>query len=463
MTKIKIENVPEVATISKLLGVDANNKWAKIPGAKFATAEQLTAVDNKATNAQTAANSAVQTADQAKSTADGIDGKATQALSNSQTAVSTAATAKTIAEKNDALLMGAETWLNEGDITIYTGNWVNGTLDPKPGTGQVNAKFRCISFEYKTPNTRTLTLKDFESFYGTKMHGRLVVVVKGGSKLNLTVPPAGNQGAVVPVNPANNPNGLALYVFSIELCETYGIVDCLYNCTFEQANPLQVLLNAERGGSVTVDSALSTDSTNPVENKAVTAALNAKAGLASPTFSGTPSAPTPATSSNSHQLATTQFVQTVVSKKAPIDSPAFTGTPTAPTPSWLEDSERIATTDFVQNRARRWDITNKNWIQEGQIFVATANTIQIQSVTMPGAVDNPIYPNNEAICNTFYVVSTGRSYVGIRLAFGNDKSFNSVTVTGLNGNVVSIIKVLVVTSPTTANIFAGLDTTMAQN
>ena len=37
--KINIAQVPEVPTISQLLGVDFNNKWAKIPGAKFATAE----------------------------------------------------------------------------------------------------------------------------------------------------------------------------------------------------------------------------------------------------------------------------------------------------------------------------------------------------------------------------------------------------------------------------------------
>lgn len=31
MAKIKIQDVPEVATISMLLGVDADNKWAKLP------------------------------------------------------------------------------------------------------------------------------------------------------------------------------------------------------------------------------------------------------------------------------------------------------------------------------------------------------------------------------------------------------------------------------------------------
>ena len=313
--KINIAQVPEVATISQLLGVDANNKWAKIPGAKFATAEQLTAVDNKATNAQTAANAATQTANQASSTAEGIDGKATQALSNSQTAVSTANAAKTAAEKNNDLLMGSVVAYFEGDITIYTGNWVNGTLDPKPAIGQLNSKYRCFYMDYKTPNPRKLTLKGLDMFLASRYHGKLTVVITGGTTLELIVGSGVSQGVISPIDATNNGNGLALYIFSIELCETYCVVDCLYNCTFEQAEPLQVLLNAERGGGgvITVDSSLSTTSINPVENKTVTAALNLKAPLASPAFSGTPTAPTPAADDSSQKIATTEFVQEAVS------------------------------------------------------------------------------------------------------------------------------------------------------
>ena len=51
--------------------------------------------------------------------------------------------------------------------------------------------------------------------------------------------------------------------------------------------------------------------------------LNVKANLASPAFTGTPTAPTPSTSDNSTKLATTAFVQTSVNTKygiAPINS-----------------------------------------------------------------------------------------------------------------------------------------------
>jgi hypothetical protein len=106
------------------------------------------------------------------------------------------------------------------------------------------------------------------------------------------------------------------------------------------------------------------------------------APLNSPSFSGTPSAPTPAYSDSSTRLATTAFVQHVVDDAvgglagelpttfvtswnsrtghvtmtlgdvtgvggAPIASPTFSGLPRAPTPPFNDRSDRIATTDFV--------------------------------------------------------------------------------------------------------------------
>ena len=69
---------------------------------------------------------------------------------------------------------------------------------------------------------------------------------------------------------------------------------------------------AEGANKTTVDSSLSSSSTNPVQNKVINTALDAKAPIASPTFTGTPKAPTPSSSTNDTQVATTAFVQTVV-------------------------------------------------------------------------------------------------------------------------------------------------------
>lgn len=57
--------------------------------------------------------------------------------------------------------------------------------------------------------------------------------------------------------------------------------------------------------------------------------LDAKAPLASPTFTGTPAAPTAAVDTNTTQLATTAYV--VAQGYAKLASPTFTGTPVLPT------------------------------------------------------------------------------------------------------------------------------------
>ena len=82
----------------------------------------------------------------------------------------------------------------------------------------------------------------------------------------------------------------------------------------------------------------------------VTNALALKAALASPAFTGTPTAPTVAgTADSTTKIATTAFIQAVAALKANLDSPALTGTPTAPTVAGTADSTtKIATTAFVQ-------------------------------------------------------------------------------------------------------------------
>lgn len=87
-------------------------------------------------------------------------------------------------------------------------------------------------------------------------------------------------------------------------------------------------------------------------------AVASRAPINSPTFTGTPSAPTAPLGDTSTKLATTGFVQaalgdyntdltTFLATKAPVDSPAFTGAPTAPTPAAGNNTTRIATTAFV--------------------------------------------------------------------------------------------------------------------
>lgn len=98
--------------------------------------------------------------------------------------------------------------------------------------------------------------------------------------------------------------------------------------------------------------------------------LAAKAPLASPAFTGDPTAPTKAANDRSGRLATTEFVHvraeteataragaiaaessaraTALQAYAPLSSPALTGTPTAPTPAASDNSLRVANTAFVK-------------------------------------------------------------------------------------------------------------------
>lgn len=139
-------------------------------------------------------------------------------------------------------------------------------------------------------------------------------------------------------------------------------------------------------GSLDIDTdstfAANSDAKVPSQ-KAVKTAMDLKAPLASPTFTGTPAAPTPADGTNTTQIATTAFVQSAIAAlvasspsaldtlnelaaalgndanyattvtnalalKAPLASPTFTGTPAAPTAAGGTNTTQIATTAFVQ-------------------------------------------------------------------------------------------------------------------
>ncbi|MGL5991563.1 MAG: phage tail protein [Plesiomonas sp.] len=69
---------------------------------------------------------------------------------------------------------------------------------------------------------------------------------------------------------------------------------------------------------------------------------------ASPTFTGTPVAPTPVKADNTTKLATTAFVKTVAADYAPVNSPALTGKPTTPTPAASANDTSIANAAFVK-------------------------------------------------------------------------------------------------------------------
>lgn len=79
--------------------------------------------------------------------------------------------------------------------------------------------------------------------------------------------------------------------------------------------------------------------------------LALKANIASPTFTGTPAAPTAAAGTSTTQIATTAFVAAAILGLATLASPTFTGTPLVPTASQGTNTTQAASTAYVQGNA----------------------------------------------------------------------------------------------------------------
>ena len=135
------------------------------------------------------------------------------------------------------------------------------------------------------------------------------------------------------------------------------------------------------------------------------------APLASPTFTGTPAAPTATAGTSTTQLATTAFVTTAVGTKANLASPTFTGTPAAPTATAGTSTTQLATTAFVQ---------------ENKLVLATA-----QNSTSGTSIDFTGIPSwAKRVTVMFNGVSTsGASDVMLRIGAG------SIDATGYTGTI----------------------------
>jgi len=92
-------------------------------------------------------------------------------------------------------------------------------------------------------------------------------------------------------------------------------------------------------GKIKADAIVYDNSGSDVEVS--TADITGKANLASPTFTGTPAAPTAAQGTDTTQIATTAFVNAEIAAdtatKAPLASPTFTGTVTIPAGASIAD------------------------------------------------------------------------------------------------------------------------------
>lgn len=169
------------------------------------------------------------------------------------------------------------------------------------------------------------------------------------------------------------------------------------------------------------------------EFEALETSVATKADSASPSFTGTPTAPTAAAGTNSTQLATTSFVATSF---APLASPALTGTPTAPTASASDDSTQLATTAFVQDQKASPAFTGTPTAPTATTGTNTTQVATTEFVQQEiGGINN--YVKGFAVFNP----TTGTIYqktANMSISFPNNSSA-TVTLTGFSDNNYGVL------------------------
>lgn len=361
--KINIVQVPEVETISKLLGVDANNTWAKIPATKFASTETVESVN-------ATANEAVTTANAAKVNADRLFGMARSVY---------------------------VVPLNETQDYSVSALWFcNGLTDPtaslppasEPGaygtiacfpSGNAEVKLRLVSLS-AIPEKTTAE-------FSCLSNAAKLTLYAGNTELGYFIRGDGESG----------------FSYSARIVDgSIIIISAMAGCTFTPTytgSSYWVLVASGGGDSINVDSALNLESTNPVQNKVVTSALDAK---------------------------------------APLASPAFTGTPTAPTPTVMdENSDRIATLSYLR-KLEKYKIFSNNtytWSYDNQYFVSSAiqGTITITAVSAL-----PVYNTSFRMSVFHFYFNAGDANLTLNVLL-NGKTF-TMALTGLTVGKLYYVK-----------------------
>ena len=124
------------------------------------------------------------------------------------------------------------------------------------------------------------------------------------------------------------------------------------------------------------------------------ASLVTKASLGSPAFTGTPTAPTAGTSTNTTQIATTAFVK--AQAYATLASPTLTGTPAAPTAAASTDTTQIATTAYVKDQVGQTAVITAQRSMTERTITASAFDLATGNLWTCGAIAIPNPTNGVA-------------------------------------------------------------------
>ena len=180
------------------------------------------------------------------------------------------------------------------------------------------------------------------------------------------------------------------------------------------------------------------DGTNYVLTTLTASAAGGGAPLASPAFTGIPTAPTAAVSTNTTQLATTAFV---LANAVSTVSPTFTGVPLAPTATVGTNTTQIATTAFVLANA-----------------VSTASPAFTGIPTAPTAT---VGTNTTQLATTAFVVSSIAPYLTTAIAATTYAPLASPVLTGIPVGPTAAVATNTTQLATTAFVLANAVSTVS--
>ena len=209
-------------------------------------------------------------------------------------------------------------------------------------------------------------------------------------------------------------------------------------------------------GKIKADTLVYDNSGSDVE--VTLASIGAKAPLASPTFTGTVTIPTPSAGDDSTKAASTAFVVNGFAAKA---SPTFTGTPAAPTAAANTNTTQIATTAFVMTElgdyatlaapALTGTATGVNLTLSGNLTVnGTTTTVASTNTTIS---DNLLELNSGASSNandSGIIIERGSTGDNAIIAW--DESADKFTVGTTAGTASSTGDISITTGTLVANV-----------
>lgn len=313
------------------------------------------------TNLDTLATQAVMVAAESSDLANGLVGTAYTALTTANTAITTANNASSAANTAVATANSANSTANAASTVaanastaannaVTTANAASSAATSAVSTA--NSASSLATTANNTANTALSTANSASSTAGTALSTANTAATNASAAVT-TANSASSTANTASTN-ASNAVSTANNALSVANGIDAKATTALTNSTnaVNTANAASSTANAIDGKAQTAldnsTAAVSTANAASTTANNAAAAVAGKADLASPAFTGNPTAPTQTAGDNDTSIATTAFVQTAIAGKADLASPTFTGDPKAPTPATSDNDTSIATTAFVK-------------------------------------------------------------------------------------------------------------------